>query len=263
MIGILGAGKYAEAILGQRRQIQIVSFSDQDFPVETGQIAGQEAVYIHRFGWGDGRAAHLIRYDHYVQALQALEVKIAFTLNGFGGVNPKMQVGDLAVPDDIVLFLANPEPPTIFSGQGWRRVDVGAGVGGPYCPAVRAALIKAAQTTKREVWEEATNIVVQGPSLETIAEIEALRRMGADIVSTAPREPKLMKEGHIHYGSLCWISDSAGQQPVTDWKSPPSEELKAVVEYAVALLSQQPLTCQCQKFWDQEDAKYRATTSTV
>ncbi len=247
MIGILGASRYALTAL-EGRQIDIVTTAYGDQPYETGTINGVQVVWIRRFGWSDNRPSHLVNHRAHIAALSALGVRRAFTLNGFGGINPELAVGDLVVAHDYIKFVHR-EPPSILEGLGWHRVDLGAAVGGPYCPEMRQALIRAAhQTSKRRVWERAVNVCVQGPHLETEAEIEGFRHLGADIISTTIY-PELVyaRELGICFASLCWISNLAGRESTGGWTMPSTGEVTEILRSAVALIPAEPQSCVCQK----------------
>jgi 5'-methylthioadenosine phosphorylase len=246
VIGILGASRYANAAMNDTT-VDVVTTPFGDLPFERGTIGGVPVIWIRRFGWSDNRPSHEVNHRAHISALSLLGVQRAFTLNGFGGVNPEFQVGELAVPHDYIKFLHR-EPPSILQGAGWARVDLGAAVGGPYCPEVRAALVDACgQSSTRKVWPRAVNVCVQGPHLETQAEIEAVRRLGADIVSTTIY-PELVyaRELGICFASLCWISNLAGRESTGGWNAPADDEVARILARAVQDIPAEPRTCRCQ-----------------
>lgn len=256
MIGILGAGKYAEVCL-EDPQIEFLDMGDRDLPIEKGTIANVEVVWIRRFGWHDNRPSHVVRHDQHMLALRDLGVRRAFTLNGFGGIDLRMSVGDLAVPDDYIKHVHR-EPTTIFVEEGWPRVDVGEAVSGPYCPEIRVVLADAAENnTNRKVWRHAVNICVQGPHLESSAEIKAFRLWGAQIISTTIY-PELIyaRELGICFASLCWISDLAGRESTSGWKMMPPKEVAAIIAEAVSHIPE-VANCVCQTHWQDEVNKRR------
>jgi purine nucleoside phosphorylase len=88
---------------------------------------------------------------------------------------------------------------------------------------------------------------VQGPHLETQAEIEAVRRLGADIVSTTIY-PELVyaRELGICFASLCWISNLAGRESTGGWNAPADDEVARILARAVQDIPAEPRTCRCQ-----------------
>jgi len=246
VIGILGASRYGSAAMTDTT-VDVVTTPFGDLPFERGTIDNVPVVWIRRFGWSNNQPSHEVNHRAHISALSLLGVQRAFTLNGFGGVNPDFQVGELAVPHDYIKFLHR-EPPSIVHGAGWARVDLGAAVGGPYCPEVRGALLDAAgQASTRKVWPRAVNVCVQGPHLETAAEIEAVRRLGADLVSTTIY-PELVyaRELGICFASLCWISNLAGRESIGGWNAPTDDEVARILAAAVRAIPAEPRTCRCQ-----------------
>ena len=68
----------------------------------------------------------------------------------------------------------------------------------PYCPSMRDLCISAAGDTGLPILSDATYICVNGPRLETAAEIRLFSQMGADIVGmTAMPEAVLARELEI------------------------------------------------------------------
>lgn len=251
-IGIMGASKFGLAVL-ENRIVDVVSTPFGDQAVERGAINDVEVVWLRRFGWGDNLPSHQVNHRAHIAAFGVLNVRRVFTLNGFGGVNPELRAGDLVVAHDYIKFLHR-DPPSILPGLGWPRVDVGAAVGGPYCPEIRKALVESARaTSQRRVWDRGVNACVQGPHLETEAEVEALRRLGADLVSTTIY-PELIyaRELGICLASLCWISDMAGTASTKDWLRISTDEVAAILTAAVQRIPPEPQSCQCQTAWKAE-----------
>ena len=93
------------------------------------------------------------------------------------------------------------------------------------------------------------NICVQGPHNETLAEIEAYRRWGADVVcTTIYPEVVYFRELETCFAGLCWISDVAGVSDQKDWVSLTPEELTPIVRDAIGSIPEQA-NCQCQNTW--------------
>lgn len=255
-IGILGAGKFAEVLVTDR-EIVVLDLEDRDFPVESGKIGKTEVFWIRRFGWHDRRPSHLVDHRLPVLALRQLEVRRAITINGFGIINPKMRVGDLAIPHDVFRLAMSAHQPTLFPpGSGWPRVDMGQAVGGPYCPELRQALIQAAKnTSQRQVWEEGVNACVSGPHLEGVADATALLTLGVDIVSTTTHpEDVFMREAGICFASICCLTDIAGEHSTKDWRMIGPEELAPIISHALQLIPSEP-RCSCQTHIREELAR--------
>ena len=245
MIGILGASRY-EAILEGPLARSTVSTRYGDVPVLTGSVGSRPVAYVRRFGWGDDMASDLVSHASHALAFLQLGVRRAITINGFGGVNPDLEVGDLVTYHDYIK-LCERTPTTIFAGEpSWPRAKMEV----PFCPEVRQALADAARRNgQRRVIDRAVNICVQGPHNETPAEIEAYRRWGADIVcTTIYPEVVYFRELEICFAGLCWISDAAGVSAQKDWVRITPEELTPIIRDAIASIPG-PANCDCQRTW--------------
>jgi purine-nucleoside phosphorylase len=116
--------------------------------------------------------------------LCGLGVKLLFTTNAAGGVNPALSPGDLVrVTDHLDLSRTNPLVGENDDRLGPRFPDLSTA----YDPGLGALLDQAAaglgQTLRQGVYA-----CVMGPSYETPAEVRMLRALGADLVgmSTVP-----------------------------------------------------------------------------
>ena len=246
MIGILGAERY-EAIVEGQLERSTVSTRYGDVSVLTGAVGNRSVVYIRRFGWDGNLASDVVSHASHALAFLQLGVRRAITLNGFGGVNKDLSVGDLVVYHDYIKMCER-TPTTIFAGEPtWPRAKMEV----PFCPEVREALTEAARrNSQRRVIDQAVNICVQGPHNETPAEIEAYRRLGADIVcTTVYPEVVYFRELEICFAGLCWISDAAGVSAQKDWVRITPEELTPIIRDAIGSIPEQA-DCDCQRTWD-------------
>lgn len=236
VVGMLGAGKFAEIL--EDRQVDVVPTRyGVDLPVERGRVAGVEVVYVRRFGWQFNRPPDEIDFRVYFAALRSLKIEVAFTLNGFGAINPEFGLGDWAVPHDILNQTARLCPRYLDEAGHWIRVNMAR----PYCGQVRQALITGlrASGTHRPIREQAVNGCFNGPSIETLADLNAARLLGADLASTlAYPESELARRLALRYGSLCWTSDIASKMPVGKWTGPSVEEVAAVFNAVVPRLAE-------------------------
>ncbi len=245
MIGILGAARY-EAIVEGQLDRSTVSTRYGDVSVLTGTVGDCPVAYIRRFGWEGNMASDVVSHASHVLAFLQLGVRRAITLNGFGGVNPEFNVGDLVVYHDYIKMCER-TPTTIFSGEPiWPRAKMEV----PFCPEMRETLAAAAhRNSQRRVIDQAVNICVQGPHNETPAEIEAYRRWGADIVcTTIYPEVVYFRELEICFAGLCWVSDAAGVSAQKDWVRITPEELTPIIRDAIASIPEQA-NCECQRTW--------------
>lgn len=251
MIGILGAARY-ETILEGELERTMISTSYGEVSVLKGTVGGRPVAYIRRFGWNGNQASDVVSHASHALAFLQLGARRVITLNGFGGVNTDLEVGDLVVYHDYIK-LCERTPTTIFAGEpGWPRAKMEV----PFCPEIRASLAAAARrNSQRRVIDQAVNICVQGPHNETPAEIEVYRRWGADIIcTTVYPEVVYFRELEICFAGLCWISDAAGVSAQKDWVRITPEELTPLIREAIRDLPEQA-NCECQGTWKGSDTQ--------
>jgi 5'-methylthioadenosine phosphorylase len=76
----------------------------------------------------------------------------------------------------------------------------------PYTPAVRAALLQAGRNAEEPIIDGGVYAAMQGPRLETAAEIDRLQRDGADMVGmTGMPEAALAREASLAYATLAVV----------------------------------------------------------
>lgn len=251
MIGILGASQY-EAALEQQSERTVVTTRYGDVSVLIGTIGDQQVAYIRRFGWENNLAADVVNHAAHAMAFKSLGANRVVTLNGFGGVSDKVQVGDLVVYSDYIKMCER-SPTTIFAGEPrWPR----AGMTPPFCPELRSVLTEAAKSSSnKRVIDEAVNICVQGPHNETPAEVEAFRRWGADIICTVVYpEVVYFRELEICYAGIAWVCDMAADEDEKDWVMITPEELTPIVRAAVKSMPDDA-SCSCQTTWDGNEGR--------
>ncbi len=184
-----------------------------NFPVSTveghsgelifGIIGGKEVVMMSgRFHYYEGYNMQEVTFP--IRVMKALGVHTVILSNASGGMNPKLQVGDIVlIKDHINLF---PEHP--LRGKNDERL-------GPRFPDMSEPynhhLLNIAQSVAAE-----QNLAVhvgcyaglQGPTYETPAEYEWIHTIKADIVgmSTVP-EVIVAKHGGMHTFALSIVTD--------------------------------------------------------
>jgi purine nucleoside phosphorylase len=117
-----------------------------------------------------------------------------------GGIHAEMIPGMLTIPDQIIDY-THGRAATYFveSDKPVTHVDFTF----PYCDAMRAALLQAAVSAGISLRDGGVYGAVQGPRLETAAEINRMERDGADMVGmTGMPEAYLARELGICYATI-------------------------------------------------------------
>lgn len=189
---ILGTG-----LGGLVKEIDIVDIIPYEeipnFPVSTveghsgklilGKLGGRPIIAMQgRFHYYEGYDMKQVTFP--VRVMKNLGISSLFVSNASGGVNPDYEIGDLMILSDHINFF--PEHP--LRGQNFSEL-------GPRFPDMSKTYDKSL-VAKAEAIATEKNIKVQkgvylglsGPTLETLAEYQAFRSVGADTVgmSTVP-----------------------------------------------------------------------------
>ncbi|MBF36245.1 MAG: purine-nucleoside phosphorylase [Crocinitomicaceae bacterium] len=189
---ILGTG--LGGLVNEINIAHAISYEDiPNFPVSTveghkgqlifGDLGGKRVVAMQgRFHFYEGYSMNELVFP--VRVMKFLGIEKLMVSNASGGVNPDFEIGDIMlISDHINLFPTNP-----LMGPNMNEL-------GPRFPDMSQAYSKDILKTAEEVAKELDIYVVKGiyaglsgPTLETPAEYQYVRNVGADAVgmSTVP-----------------------------------------------------------------------------
>jgi 5'-methylthioadenosine phosphorylase len=173
------------------------------------EVAGKKVVFLPRHGPRHALPPHKIHYKANVYALHKIGVERILATNAVGAINADFRPGDIVVPHDFVDF-TKLRAATFFDKAPVTHIDVSQ----PYCPELRQLVVKRSRRLGLHVWDKGVLACTEGPRYETVAEIEALRRVGCDVVGmTGFPEVVLAIELGVCYASICYVSNmAAGMQ---------------------------------------------------
>jgi len=199
-------------------------YADHEVAITTGSMEGLEIAFLPRHGSRHVIPPHKINYRANIWALKQIGVEDIIAINAVGGINPQLTPGQLAIPDQLVDYTYN-RPNTFFEADLDEIVHID--FTHPYSEKLRHMLIVAAEEVDDEMDESDENLpftkgtyaCMQGPRLETAAEIVRLRRDGCDMVGmTGMPEAALAREMHLRYACLALsVNRAAGLEnhPIT------------------------------------------------
>ncbi len=188
-----------------------------DALVSRGTFAGVDVAHVSRHGAGHVRLSNHVAHRANVGALAQLGVDAVIAVTVCGAVDPGVELGSLICFDDLH-FAANRLPDgslcTFFAEPGdprrghWIYED-------PFAPALRVALLEAAERAGRPMRDGGCYGHVDGPRFNTRAEIRGLAAAGVTAVSqTAGPETVLAGEAELPFALLGYATDYAnGVQP--------------------------------------------------
>ena len=174
---------------------------------------GRELLFLARHGVGHRLPPHRINHRANIAALRGLGAEAVFATAAAGSLRPEIAPGDLVVLDDF-LDLTKGKVVTFFDEPGdVRHTDFVH----PYDPAMRAALLVAAQADLApHIHPRGTYLCVSGPRYETPAEVRLFAAWGADVVGmTGAPEAILCREAGLPYAGVA-LATNYGTGLLTD-----------------------------------------------
>ena len=229
MIAIIGgSGLYQlDNIEVTARRIVRTPYGEPAGPLTFGRIDGHEAVFLARHGYGHTLAPHEVNYRANLWALNAQGVTRVIAVATVGGIAPGLGAGTIALPDQIIDYTWG-RAATYFEGseQPVTHIDFTH----PYDEDTRQLLISAARAVNVPLHAGGTYAAVQGPRLETKAEIDRLERDGATMVGmTGMPEAALARELHLGYAALAVVVNPAAGRG-SSARSVSLEEIAQVID---------------------------------
>jgi 5'-methylthioadenosine phosphorylase len=182
------------------KQLVRTPYGECSGPVTFGRIGATEVAFLARHGYGHTLAPHEINYRANLWALHSRGVAHVLAVNAVGGIARDLGPGALVLPDQLIDYTWG-RPNTYFEGseQPVTHIDFTH----PYDQEMRARVLAAAKEAGVEVKDGGCYAAVQGPRLETAAEVNRLERDGATMVGmTGMPEASLAKELGLRYVTL-------------------------------------------------------------
>ncbi len=174
-------------------------------PISIGQVGEKSVAFLPRHGSRHSIPPHKVNYRANIYALREIGVERVVATNAVGAINTHFKPGHLVIPHDLIDFTKLRQP-SFYEGAPVTHIDVSQ----PYCPQIRAFLMKILKKHSATSWDRGVLVCTQGPRYETPAEIEMFRRLGCDIVGmTGAPEAALARELEMCYATICFVTNMA------------------------------------------------------
>jgi 5'-methylthioadenosine phosphorylase len=202
MLGIIGGSGLTQLpnLAITRRQVVRTPYGDPSSALLFGTVAGREVMFLARHGQGHTIPPHRVNYRANLWAMQvegATEIAAVFSV---GGICEGLGPGVIVVPDQLIDY-THGRAHTYFDGQDLKVVHVDFTQ--PYSQAVRRSLLAAAGQAGIPAVDGGVYGAVDGPRLESAAEIDRLEKDGATMVGmTGMPEAGLARELGLAYAAL-------------------------------------------------------------
>ncbi len=188
------------------REVVRTPYGDPSSALLFGEIAGRETVFLARHGHGHTIAPHRVNYRANLWALKEKGASAIVAVASVGGIRDCLP-GELVLPHQIIDYTSGRDQ-TFFEGGEGNVVHVD--FTHPYTQDLRERCLAAARAADIPLRDGGVYGAVNGPRLETAAEIDRLDRDGATLVGmTGMPEASLAREASLPYVAICVVVNHA------------------------------------------------------
>ncbi len=188
------------------REIVRTPYGDPSSTLLFGQIAGRDAVFLARHGHGHTIPPNRVNYRANLWALKEKGASAVVAVASVGGIRDCLP-GDLVLPTQLIDYTSGREA-TFFDGGDRQVVHVDFTY--PYSSDLRLRCLAAAQAAGIALGDGGVYGAVNGPRLETAAEITRMEGDGATLVGmTGMPEAALAREVGLPYVAICVVVNHA------------------------------------------------------
>ncbi len=216
MLGVIGGtgldrwGGLANEIKGE------TPYGSASAPVAVYTAGATQILFVSRHGLGHTIPPHRVNYRANLFALHQAGVREVIAINAVGGIGSDCGPGVVVLPDQLIDYTWGREQSFSDDAEtNLQHVEFAE----PFSGALRQRLIDTARAHQIQLTESGCVGVVQGPRLETSAEIRRLARDGCDLVGmTTMPEAALARELGMDYACVAMVANWAAgmsEEPIT------------------------------------------------
>jgi len=212
MIGLIGGSGLYDIPgfrVSERRVVETpYGFPSDEFVI--GELCGRSVAFLPRHSYKHNIPPHKVNYRANIRGFRELGVERVIAVSAVGGINSRLRPGDIVLLSQLIDFTRS-RVNTFYDDGDVVHVDFTE----PYCPELRESLLRASESGGIKLRDSGTYICVEGPRLETAAEIAFFSSMGADVVGmTGMPEAVLARECELCYAALTVVTNlAAGISP--------------------------------------------------
>lgn len=214
-IGIIGGSGLSESEVKKNSISVETPFGVPSSSYEVEYIDNKEILFLRRHGKNHSIPPHKVNYRANIWGFNELSVNRIFGVFAVGSLHENIPPGIIVIPDQIIDFTQGMRENTFYDGPKVVHIDFT----NPFCEEMRNYLIETANDMGIEIIKNGTYICINGPRLETAAEIKFYRSIGAEIIGmTLMPEASLAKELALCYAAVCVVVNYAAgisQNPLT------------------------------------------------
>lgn len=222
------------------REMISTPYGQASSPLIHGEICGCDIVFLARHGSGHTIPPHQVKYRANLWALREIGVSKVIAVAAVGGIRDDMHPGKIVFPDQIIDYTWSRHNTFFEDHHGVQHIDFTY----PYCESLRESLISGSKEAGLDSVLDGTYGAMQGPRLESAAEIRKMERDGCDVVGmTGMPEAALARELELCYASCAVVANwAAGKGEGVITMNVIEENLKNGMD-KVRLLLEKALPC--------------------
>jgi len=204
-IGIIGgSGLYDMAGLSDREEVTIETpFGPPSGPYVTATLHGRRVAFLARHGAGHRILPSDLNFRANIFGFKVLGAQRILSASAVGSLREDYKPLDIVVPDQF--FDRTTGRISTFFGGG---IAAHVGFAHPVCGELAGVAVAAAAAVGARVHATGTYVCMEGPAFSTLAESQAYRSWGFDIIGmTNLQEAKLAREAEICYTTIALVTD--------------------------------------------------------
>src|SRR6187399_1185784 len=204
-IGIIGgSGLYDMAELTDREERTVSTpFGEPSGPYSLATLRGRRVAFLARHGAGHRVQPSELNFRANIYGFKLLGVEWILSASAVGSLREDYKPQDLVVPDQF--YDRTRGRISTFFGEG---LVAHVGFAHPFCAPLSDVMYASAEQAGATVHKGGTYVCMEGPQFSTIAESNAYRASGFDIIGmTNLQEAKLAREAEICYSTLALVTD--------------------------------------------------------
>jgi 5'-methylthioadenosine phosphorylase len=204
-LGVIGgSGFYHMEGLSDVEEVRLDSpFGSPSDAIIEGTLDGRRVAFLPRHGRGHRTSPTHLNVRANIHALKSLGVEAIYSVSAVGSLQGHIRPTSFVVPDQLLDHTR--QRASSFFGEG---IVAHVSMAEPFCPHLRATLLRAGGAAGTTVHEGGAYICIEGPQFSTKAESQTYRTWGFDIIGmTAATEAKLAREAEMCYATLAAVTD--------------------------------------------------------
>jgi 5'-methylthioadenosine phosphorylase len=204
-IGIIGgSGLYDMAELTDREEVTLTTpFGEPSAPYVLGTLGGRRVAFLARHGAGHRLMPSELNFRANIFGMKMLGVGSILSASAVGSLREDFKPLHIVVPDQF--FDRTTSRISTFFGRG---LVAHVAFAHPLCGVLSAIAADSAERVGATVHRGGTYVCMEGPQFSTVAESNAYRQWGMDIVGmTNLQESKLARAAEICYVTIALVTD--------------------------------------------------------